>query len=104
MNDSDMKYIPHSAVKLRDIDLYNRHRQLIAWKRPKDAADLIKETKESGAFTASLFNSLEQKIIYVETLLEKMESIPRTMISDIEPTDEEMNGKFFWEQEYGQEE
>lgn len=104
MNDFDMRYVPHSSARLRDIELYNRHKQLVTQKQIVDAANLIKNTTESGAFTASLFNTIEQKIVYVESLLEKMEVKPHTIVSDTEPTNEEMDGKFFWEQEYGEQE
>ena len=69
MNEPNMIFMPHSSARLRNVELRNRHKQLIEQKKLVDAANLIKDRKDVDAFTASLFNSLEQKIVYVESLL-----------------------------------
>ena len=104
MNEPNMIFMTHSSARLRNVELRNRHKQLIEQKKLVDAANLIKDRKDVDAFTASLFNSLEQKIVYVESLLSEMEAKQYTVVSQDEPSDSEMDGKFFWEQEYEQEE
>lgn len=60
----------------------------------------LKNHPHLEAFTASLFNFLEQKLVSIEEQLSFKKQEIFNVYSDTEPTAEEMAGKVFWNKEY----
>lgn len=69
MNNENFNYIPRSAARLRNRDISDQHKALLKAGNPAGAADLIKNRPELEAFNASLFNFIEQKLVFIEQQL-----------------------------------
>ena len=69
MNNEDFNYIPRSAARLRNRDISDQHKALLKTGNPASAADLIKNRPDLEAFSASLFNFIEQKLVFIEQQL-----------------------------------
>ena len=100
MNNDDFTYIPHSSARLRNKDVSDRHKALLKAGNPAGAAGLIRNNPDLEAFTASLFNFIEQKLVFIEQQLSGKNREIYNVYSDTEPTLEEMEGLFFWNKEY----
>ncbi|SFH77550.1 hypothetical protein SAMN05216405_5542 [Lachnospiraceae bacterium NLAE-zl-G231] len=100
MNNEDFNYIPRSAARLRNRDISDQHKALLKAGNPAGAAVLIKNRPELEAFSASLFNFIEQKLVFIEQQLSGKNREIFNVYSDTEPSSEEMEGKFFWNKEY----
>ena len=100
MNNEDLNYIPRSAARLRNRDISDQHKALLKTGNPASAADLIKNRPDLEAFSASLFNFIEQKLVFIEQQLSGKNRQIYNVYSDTEPTLEEMEGMFFWNKEY----
>ena len=94
MNEHDFIFVPHSSARLRSKETADQHKKLFKAGNPAGAARLLKNHPHLEAFTASIFNFLEQKLVSFK----KQEIF--NVYSDTEPTAEEMAGKVFWNKEY----
>ena len=100
MDSSDFIFKPHNTPRLRDKNIRDRHARLLAGGDYEGATVLLKNNPDSEALTASLFNTFEEKIVFLESAFDGKEPIFTTEVSDTEPTSGSMDGKYFWEQTY----
>ena len=100
MNNDDFTYIPHSSARLRKKDVSDQHKTPPKTGNPAGGARPIRQHPEPEAFTASLFNFIEQKLVFIEQQLSGKNRQIYNVYSDTEPTLEEMEGMFFWNKEY----
>ena len=100
MNEHDFIFVPHSSARLRSKETADLHKKLFKAGNPAGAARLLKNHPNLEAFTASLFNFLEQKLVSIEEQLSFKKQEIFNVYSDTEPTAEEMAGKVFWNKEY----
>ena len=95
MNNEDFNYIPRSAARLRNRDISDQHKALLKTGNPASAADLIKNRPDLEAFSASLFNFIEQKLVFIEQQLSgKNREIYNGEMKDYIPTDADLQAGF----------
>lgn len=93
----DFKPTLHNDISIEDEELYNQYNNLIKEKKYGEAQQLL-SSNQMDVMNASLFNSLEKKIL---TLMQmKKEFYDPYCYSKDEPTEEQMKKKVIWSQEY----
>lgn len=85
-------------ISIDDKDIYNQHTNLIKEKKYQEAVTLLSNNSQIDSVTASLLNSLEQKIYSLCQI--KKEYYNPIITKQTEPTESEMKDKVIWQQEY----
>lgn len=97
----DFKPTLHNDISIDEAEIYTKHNNLIKMGAYKEATALLNENNIDG-IRASLFNSWEVKLNYLDELLSKKEFKSPYFYSQSteEPTVEEFAGKSMWSQIY----
>lgn len=99
----DVVFSPHNDMSAEDIEIVNRHKNLINTGNYSDATTLLDSNDYQKGFRASLFNSIQNKIRSVqEYLLNSFVANDEEYYSYTEPTIEfmEENNYKWWIQPY----
>lgn len=100
MTRNDLRYIPHNFAELMNEDIINQHEQLIASNQFSQAVNLLNQNLQVEGMRADLFNTIEQKILYLKQQLEGKTKSEFILYQQTEPTDAEFEGKVIWAQQY----
>lgn len=95
----DVVFSPHNDMSAEDIEIVNRHKNLINTGNYSDATTLLDNNDYQKGFRASLFNSIQNKIRTVqEYLLNSFVANDEEYYSYEEPSEVFMreNGYNFW--------
>ena len=95
----DVVFSPHNDMSAEDIEIVNRHKNLINTGNYSDATTLLNDNDYQKGFRASLFNSIQNKIRTVqEYLLNSFVANDEEYYSYEEPSEGFMreNGYNFW--------
>lgn len=100
MTREDLKYVPHNFAELMNSDVIEKHKTLLLSNNYSDAVSLLNQNKQAEGMCANLFNTIEQKIIFVANQLEGKTKAEYILYQQTEPSDEEFEGKVIWAQQY----
>lgn len=96
---SELRFVPHSDVGANEIDIVNRHKNLINEGKFSDATTLLNNENFGKGVRASLLNSIQNKIRKLQLyLLNEFVSDEFEYFSDTEPDAAfmEENGYTHW--------
>ena len=100
MTREDLIYIPHNFAELGNLNIISQHKDLISSNNFSQAVDLLNQNLQVEGMRAELFNTIEQKIMYVQEQLEGKTKAEYILYQQTEPTDDEFEGKVIWAQQY----
>lgn len=97
----DFKPTLHNDISIDESEIYTKHSNLIKRRAYEEATALLDENNIDG-IRASLFNSWENKLNYLDELLRKKEFKSPYYYSQSpeEPTADEFKDKSMWSQIY----
>lgn len=97
----DIIFEPHNDMSAEDKGIVTEHNNLIKQENYDDATSLLNNNDYKKGFRASLFNSIQNKLLALEIyLLNEYVAESDEFYSITEPTEEQMEGKTFWMQIY----
>ena len=94
MTRDDLRYIPHNFAEFMNSDIIDQHKALLSSSDYSEAVNLLNQNLQVEGMRADLFNTIEQKILFVANQLEYI------LYQNTEPTDAEFAGKVIWAQQY----
>ena len=100
MTRNDFIYIPNNFAELSNENIIEQHNLLFTNGSYSQAVNLLNQNPQVEGMRASLFNEIEQKIVFVNNLLEGKKRPELICYKTIEPTDIEFSGKIMWAQKY----
>ena len=96
----DFIYIPHNFAELSNENIIEQHDLLFKNSNYSQAVNLLNQNPQVDGMRASLFNEIEEKIIYLDKLFDGKEKPELIIYKTTEPNEAEFNNKVIWAQEY----
>ena len=70
MTRDDLRYIPHNFAEFMNSDIIDQHKALLSSSDYSEAVNLLNQNLQVEGMCADLFNTIEQKILFVANQLE----------------------------------
>lgn len=100
MTRDDLRYIPHNFAEFMNSGIIDQHKALLSSSDYSEAVNLLNQNLQVEGMRADLFNTIEQKILFVANQLEGKTKTEYILYQNTEPTDDEFAGKVIWAQQY----
>ena len=98
MTKQDFSFVPVSDVALSDVEILNRHKELINQNNYDEATTLLNNSSYEKGVRASFINGIVNKIVKIGLYLLNLTANPEEYYSIEQPDPVWMkaNGKLFW--------